>query len=270
MAEEKRNYQKELDRILSGIAAQAGADEPTAGSVGDAAQTGHAGRSRVAAGWVSAAGADTPSGGTAHGESPGSQTGAGKPRLLLHSCCGPCSSYVLKYLEPYFNLTVYYYNPSIFPREEYLHRKAEQKRLIEAMNAAGCAISFAEGDYRHEDYLQLIKGLEAEPEGGERCHLCYRQRLLGAVKYAKAGGFDWYCTTLTVSPYKNAALLNELGRQLGEEYGVPFLPSDFKKKDGCKQSIALSKQYGLYRQDYCGCEFCSHGGNSHEEDKKPG
>ncbi len=183
-----------------------------------------------------------------------------KPRLLLHSCCGPCSSYVLEYLEPWFDLTVFYYNPCIAPAEEYLHRKAEQQRLITEMNAAGSAISFVEGDYNHEEYLQKIAGLEREPEGGNRCHVCYEQRLRGAAVYAKAGGFDWYCTTLSVSPYKNAALLNAIGQRLGDQYGVLFLPSDFKKKDGYKRSIVLSKEHGLYRQDYCGCEFCSHGG----------
>ena len=183
-----------------------------------------------------------------------------KPRLLLHSCCGPCSSYVLEYLAPYFDITVLYYNPSIFPEEEYLHRKAEQQRLIKEMNDQGFCICFVEGDYSHDAFLQLIAGHEGDEEGGTRCHLCYEQRLLGAVNYAAEHQFPWFCTTLSVSPYKNAELLNEIGQRLGKEKGVQYLPSDFKKRDGYKRSIALSKEYNLYRQDYCGCEFCSHGG----------
>lgn len=179
----------------------------------------------------------------------------GRPRVLLHSCCGPCSSYVLKYLEPYFAVTVLYYNPSIYPEEEYLHRKREQQRLILEMNVAGSDIRFLEADYRHESFLELVKGHESDPEGGERCHICYEQRLRAAAKEAAKGGYDWFCSTLSVSPYKNAPLLNEIGSALGAEYGVPYLPSDFKKKEGYKRSIELAKEYELYRQCYCGCEF---------------
>ena len=184
----------------------------------------------------------------------------GKPRLLLHSCCGPCSSYVLEYLVQFFDITVLYYNPSIYPEAEYLHRKQVQQDLIRSMNEKGASIAFVEGDYDHVSYLELIAGHEFDPEGGERCHLCYEQRLRGAATYAALHHFDWYCSTLSVSPYKNAPLLNELGVKLQGEYGVPWLPSDFKKKNGYKRSIELSKEYNLYRQCYCGCEFCSHGG----------
>lgn len=190
----------------------------------------------------------------------------GKPTLLLHSCCGPCSTYVLEYLEPYFQIMVFYYNPSIFPKEEYLHRKAEQQRLIVELNKQGKDITFVEGDYDHGSFLRFVKGHEKDAEGQTRCHLCYEQRLLGAAQYAATHAFDWYCTTLSVSPYKNAPLLNEIGARLGKEYGVPFLPSDFKKREGYKRSIQLSYEYELYRQDYCGCEFCSHGG-SYEKNK---
>lgn len=184
----------------------------------------------------------------------------GRPTLLLHSCCGPCSSYVLEYLTEFFDITVYYYNPSIYPKEEYVHRKTVQQELIRRMNEKGTSIAFVEGDYLHEQYLDFIAGHEEDPEGGDRCHLCYEQRLEETAKYASAHHFDWFCTTLTVSPYKNAPLLNEIGLRLGEQYQVPFLVSDFKKKNGYKRSIELSKEYNLYRQDYCGCEFCSHGG----------
>ena len=180
-----------------------------------------------------------------------------RPTLLLHSCCGPCSSYVLEALVPHFRTTVLYYNPCIAPEEEYRHRKAVQLGLIERMNAAGADIGVLDAEYDHAAFLERVRGHEDDPEGGDRCALCFEQRLRRTAEEAKAGGYDRFCTTLTVSPHKNAELLNRIGRELGEEYGVPFLPSDFKKKNGYKRSIELSKEYGLYRQDYCGCEFSS-------------
>ena len=178
-----------------------------------------------------------------------------KPSLLLHSCCGPCSSYVLEYLSDYFDITVFYYNPCIFPLEEYTHRKNVQKELISRMNSEGRTIHFVDGDYNHDSFLDCVKGLENEPEGGERCHKCYRQRLLRTAEIAASGNYDFFTTTLTVSPYKNAAVLNELGLEISRSYGVPYLLSDFKKRNGYKRSIELSKVYNLYRQNYCGCEF---------------
>ncbi len=179
----------------------------------------------------------------------------GRPRLLLHSCCGPCSSYVLEYLTEYFDITVLYYNPCIAPTSEYEHRKAVQKALIAKMNEEGKSISFCECDYNHNLFLEIVNGFETEREGGERCHKCYRQRLEYTGKVARDGNYDYFTTTLTVSPYKNASVLNELGLEISRNYGVPYLLSDFKKRDGYKRSIELSKVYSLYRQDYCGCEF---------------
>lgn len=178
-----------------------------------------------------------------------------RPTLLLHSCCGPCSSYVLEYLEPYFKITVFYFNPCIFPRSEYLHRKEVQKELINQMNENGSEISFLDADYDHDSFLDLVKGYENDPECGERCHICYRQRLSQAAVYAKEGKYDYFTTTLTVSPYKDAEILNKLGAELSRDYEISYLLSDFKKKEGYKRSIELSKAYNLYRQDYCGCEF---------------
>lgn len=176
------------------------------------------------------------------------------PRLLLHSCCAPCSSYVLEYLSRYFSVTVFYYNPNISPKEEYDKRVEEQQRLIEAM-AFTHPVSFVAGDYEPEKFYEAAKGLEREPEGGERCFRCYRLRLQEAARLAAEGGFDYFTTTLTISPLKNAAKLNEIGEELGEIYQVAHLPSDFKKKNGYKRSVELSGEYGLYRQDYCGCVF---------------
>ncbi len=181
-----------------------------------------------------------------------------KPRLLLHSCCGPCSSYVLEYLEPYFKITVFYFNPCIFPQAEYEHRKSVQKSLIRQMNEKGSEIDFTDADYDHESFLELTKGHKEDPECGERCHICYRQRLLETAHAAKAKNYDYFTTTLTVSPYKNATVLNELGIEIGRSYDICYLVSDFKKKEGYKRSIELCKVYGLYRQDYCGCEFSMH------------
>ncbi len=183
----------------------------------------------------------------------------GRPRLLLHSCCGPCSSYVLEYLTEYFDITVLYYNPCIAPTSEYEHRKAVQKALIAKMNEKGKRISFCECDYDHNSFLEIANGLETQREGGERCHKCYRQRLEYTGEVARDGKYDYFTTTLTVSPYKNATILNELGLEISHNYGISYLVSDFKKRDGYKRSIELSKVYDLYRQDYCGCEFSIRG-----------
>ncbi|MBD5543627.1 MAG: epoxyqueuosine reductase QueH [Lachnospiraceae bacterium] len=186
--------------------------------------------------------------------------------LFLHSCCAPCSSYVLNCLREFFKITVFYYNPNITEDAEYKKRVEEQKRFIFRLNEeAGedgslekgsvFPISFQEGDYRPESFFGLVKGHEADREGGERCYLCYEMRLREAALYGKEQGFDYFTTTLSISPMKNAVWLNEIGERLGEEYGISYLPSDFKKKDGYKKSVLLSGEYDLYRQDYCGCVF---------------
>lgn len=177
--------------------------------------------------------------------------------LLLHSCCAPCSSYVLTYLREYFEITVFYYNPNITFEEEYQKRVAEQIRLIEALNVKGDGypISYMIGTYEPRRFFETVKGYEKEKEGGARCFLCYELRLLETVKIAKEKNADFFTTTLTISPLKNAAKLNEIGERLALEYGIAHLPSDFKKKEGYKKSIELSKEYDLYRQNYCGCVF---------------
>ncbi|MBQ3261681.1 MAG: epoxyqueuosine reductase QueH [Oscillospiraceae bacterium] len=177
-----------------------------------------------------------------------------RPRLLLQSCCGPCSSYVLEALTPYFRVTVLYYNPNIQPRAEYDLRLENQRKIIAALPTPS-EVDILECDYDGEKYDAAVKGLEAEPEGGARCTVCFRLRLEETAKRASELGYDFFCTTLTVSPHKDAERLNQIGRALGERYGVPFLPSDFKKREGYKRSIQLSKEYDLYRQDYCGCLF---------------
>lgn len=180
------------------------------------------------------------------------------PRLLLHSCCAPCSSYVLEYLRRYFEITVLYYNPNISMEAEYQKRVEEQKRLIAAYNQlpdSGLSISIIEGDYEPEAFYGIAKGLEQCPEGGERCFACYELRLRKTAELARKSGQDYFATTLTISPLKNAAKLNEIGERLSEEYQVPWLPSDFKKKNGYKRSIELSAEYDLYRQNYCGCVY---------------
>lgn len=176
------------------------------------------------------------------------------PTLLLHSCCAPCSSYVLEYLSEYFQITVLYYNPNIYPDEEYKKRVAEQKEFIERFPAKN-QISFIEGRFNKEDFYAMAKGLEDVPEGGERCFACYEMRLHEAAEYAKRLGMDYFTTTLSISPLKNAAKLNEIGLKLEEEYDVHYLLSDFKKKNGYQRSVELSHEYGMYRQDYCGCVF---------------
>ena len=177
-----------------------------------------------------------------------------RPRLLLQSCCGPCSSYVLEALTPFFRVTVLYYNPNIQPRAEYDLRLENQRKIIAALPTPS-AVDILECDYDGEKYDAAVKGLESEPEGGARCTVCFRLRLEETAKRASELGYDWFCTTLTVSPHKDAERLNQIGKALGERYGVPFLPSDFKKREGYKRSIQLSKEYELYRQDYCGCLF---------------
>lgn len=174
--------------------------------------------------------------------------------LLLHSCCAPCSSYVLAYLNKYFNITVFYYNPNITNKEEYLKRKQEQIRLISELPAIN-KINILDADYNPEKFFEISKGLEDCREGGERCFKCYKLRLEATAKAAKENNFDYFCTTLTISPLKNAQKINEIGHMLGDEYQIPFLPSDFKKKEGFKKSIELSSQYNLYRQNYCGCIY---------------
>ena len=176
------------------------------------------------------------------------------PKLLLHSCCAPCSSYVLEYLSNYFEITVFYYNPNIFPENEYTKRILEQQTLISDMKVKH-PVSFLAGNYDRERFFQIAEGLEHLREGGERCFKCYELRLEEAAKIAQDAGFDYFTTTLSISPLKNADKLNEIGTRLADKYGVHYLQSDFKKKNGYKRSIELSSEYGLYRQDYCGCEY---------------
>lgn len=176
------------------------------------------------------------------------------PKLLIHSCCAPCSSYCLEYLSNYFDITVLYYNPNIFPKDEYMYRIEEQKRLIEAMTFKN-EVKFIATDYTPNDFYDSIRGLEEEPEGGDRCTVCFRVRLEYAAKLAKSLGFDYFVTTLSISPMKNSKLLNAIGLELEEKYGIKYLISDFKKRDGYRKSVELSKEYELYRQDYCGCVY---------------
>lgn len=213
----KRNYQKELERILEQLEKQ-----------------------------MATGGADN-----------GSES---VPTLFLHSCCAPCSSYVLKYLRTYFAITVFYYNPNISEQEEYGKRVEEQKRLIAVYNETAGRdgahpIKIVEGDYAPEEFFKVAAPYKDCPEGGERCFLCYELRLRRTAELAAEGGYNYFGTTLTISPLKNAEKLNEIGFALAEEFGVKWLPSDFKKKEGYKQSIELSARYGLYRQDYCGCAY---------------
>ena len=197
----KRNYQKELDRLLEGIEKE--------------------GRT---------------------------------PRLFLHSCCAPCSSYVLEYLSRYFEITVFFYNPNISPAEEYEKRVEEIRRMIGEMEFVH-PVKLVEGEYDPQVFFRMAKGMEHIPEGGERCFGCYRLRMEEAARLAKEGNYDYFTTTLSISPLKNSQKINEIGEELAEIYQVSHLPSDFKKKNGYKRSIELSGEYELYRQDYCGCVF---------------
>ena len=228
MTQNQRNYQKELDALLDGLTRLQIPDGPAAQGIpyesGDPA------------------GQETPRG------------SAGTPTLLLHSCCAPCSSYVLEYLSRYFKITVFYYNPNIFPEEEYSRRVKEQQRLIGEMPLSN-PVRFLEGRFDPAEFYTAVRGLEHLPEGGERCRACFRLRLNETARLASERGFDYFTTTLTISPLKNAAALNEIGEALADEYRVRWLPSDFKKKNGYKRSVELSAKYGLYRQDYCGCVF---------------
>jgi len=177
-----------------------------------------------------------------------------RPKLLLHSCCAPCSSYVIELLNSVFELTVFYYNPNIFPREEFEYRADEQVRLVKGMSLED-SVSVVRGDYDVELFENLSRGLEDVPEGGERCTRCFRLRLGRSARYAAENGFDYFTTTLSISPLKDAQRLNAIGRELAEKFGVAYLFSDFKKKNGYKRSCELSAEHGLYRQDYCGCIY---------------
>lgn len=204
------------------------------------------------------------------------RTGDSAPSLLLHACCAPCSSYVLLYLAFHFKITVLYYNPNITEEKEYRYREAEEKRLIRAYNEKyegtvleGAAeggektasdfpyhpIKIVDARYNPAEFLNAVKGLEAEPEGGRRCTECFGLRLKETAAVAARGGYDYFTTTLSISPLKDEQRLNTIGAACGAEYGVSYLFSDFKKKDGYKRSTELSKEYNLYRQNYCGCGF---------------
>lgn len=176
-----------------------------------------------------------------------------KPKLLLHACCAPCSSAVLESLSGIFDITLYFYNPNIYPESEFVFRLEELKRLTEEMKLK--SVDVVAPEYENEEFEWVIKGLEDVPEGGARCEKCYRLRLAKSATYAKENAFDYFTTTLSISPYKNAQWLNEIGAELGEKLGIKYLFSDFKKGDGYKRSCQLSEKFGLYRQDYCGCIY---------------
>ena len=175
-----------------------------------------------------------------------------KPSLLLHACCAPCSSYVLEYLAKHFDITLYFHNPNIYPEEEFKVRLEELNRFT---RDAGYSVNVISPEYNADEFFDAVRGMENLPEGEDRCRVCYALRLRKTAEAAKDGGFDYFTTTLSISPYKNAEWLNEIGAELEAEYGVSYLFSDFKKKNGYKRSIELSSEYGLYRQDYCGCIF---------------
>ena len=183
------------------------------------------------------------------------QFGDAKPGILLHSCCGPCSSSVLELLSKYFDVTVLWYNPNLYPETEYDKRLETQKQLIDAIAEDGVQAKLLVEPWRSEDYFSRIKGLENEPEEGKRCLECFRIRLEETARIASERGFEWFCTTLTVSSRKDAVAINAIGREAEAKYGVKWLPSEFKKREGNHRSIILSEKYGLYRQEYCGCVF---------------
>ena len=187
------------------------------------------------------------------------------PSLLLHSCCGPCSTSVLELLSDYFKVTLLYYNPNIYPSDEYYKRLEEQKKVLDKVNGR-FEIKFLEGRYDPSEYFDAVKGVEHLPEGSQRCFNCYELRLKEAAQFAKNLNMDYFATTLSVSPYKNAQIINELGEKIANEYGVLHLPNDFKKKDGYKKSVELSKSWNIYRQDYCGCPFSKR--EAEEREKK--
>ena len=175
-----------------------------------------------------------------------------KPKLLLHACCGPCSSYVIEYLSNYFDITIYYYNPNIYPELEYTRRLKELKKFISKFNSS---VTVIEEKYDPNEFYKNIKGLEKLGEKSERCYECYKLRLNNSAKYAKNNNFDYFTTTLSISPYKNAEWINKIGIELQKKYDVKYLVADFKKKNGYKRSLELSKEYKLYRQEYCGCVY---------------
>lgn len=177
-----------------------------------------------------------------------------RPLLALHSCCAPCSSAVLERLNEHFRIALYYYNPNISPEKEFRHRVEEQKRLVRQMPLAA-DLTVAEGLYEPERFYELVRGHEDDPEGGERCGICFEMRLRSTAEYARSIGADYFATTLSISPLKDEQRLNAIGKALSEEFGVKYLYSDFKKRDGYRRSCALSEEYGLYRQDFCGCAF---------------
>ncbi len=183
------------------------------------------------------------------------QFGDAKPGILLHSCCGPCSSSVLELLSKYFDVTVLWYNPNLYPEAEYDKRLETQKQLIDAIAEDGVQARLLVEPWRSEDYFSRIKGLENEPEEGKRCLECFKIRLEETARIASERGFEWFCTTLTVSSRKDAVAINAIGREAEAKYGVKWLPSEFKKREGNHRSIILSEKYGLYRQEYCGCVF---------------
>jgi predicted adenine nucleotide alpha hydrolase (AANH) superfamily ATPase len=189
------------------------------------------------------------------------------PHLLLHACCAPCSSHCLEYLSKYFRITVFYYNPNISPKEEYALRIEEIKRFVQEFKSEN-EITLIEGKYEPKRFFQVVKGLEQEPEGGKRCEQCFKLRLSEAAKLAKELNADYYTTTLSISPLKNAELLNKIGKEEGDAIGVTHLPSDFKKKGGYARSIELSKEYNLYRQNFCGCVYSLQEAKAREAKRK--
>lgn len=193
------------------------------------------------------------------------QFGDAKPGILLHSCCGPCSSSVLELLSKYFDVTVLWYNPNLYPEAEYDKRLKTQKQLIDAIAEDGVQAKLLVEPWRSEDYFSRIKGLENEPEEGKRCLECFRIRLEETARIASERGFEWFCTTLTVSSRKDAVAINAIGREAEAKYGVKWLPSEFKKREGNHRSIILSEKYGLYRQEYCGCVFSLANREKHDE-----
>lgn len=193
------------------------------------------------------------------------QFGDTKPGILLHSCCGPCSSSVLELLSKYFDVTVLWYNPNLYPEAEYEKRLATQKQLIDAIAKDGVPAKLLVEPWRSEDYFSRIKGLENEPEEGKRCLECFKIRLDETARIASERGFEWFCTTLTVSSRKDAVAINAIGREAEAKYGVKWLPSEFKKREGNHRSIILSEKYGLYRQEYCGCVFSLANREKHDE-----
>ncbi len=188
-----------------------------------------------------------------------------RPRLLLHACCAPCSSYVLEYLDKHFEITLFFYNPNISAKEEFVHREDELRRFIKEFKAEARLVV---EEYDHGEFLAIAKGKEHLPEGGGRCYECYKLRLERTAEAAKRGGYDFFTTTLSISPHKNADMLNNIGACLSEKYSVPYLFSDFKKKNGYKRSCELSREYSLYRQSFCGCEFSQLEATKREEMKR--